>query len=197
MLNRLLASARDVITKRQRRDSGVLSDTSAVYLGDLGNFCEQVSQQDAQRHGSPPLRFMITNASTDARLRYLQDAFEVPYWKLILDAFLIHRANSKIFDGDVVLTVLNSARMTVLEHRHQLEKDLKRTDAKELQHITPIMRGIDARLAVLENALSSEESSFEQQDMLERLFETPQEDSAAAVESTPSLQNSPSVSEFR
>ncbi|OOQ91749.1 hypothetical protein PEBR_09359 [Penicillium brasilianum] len=122
------------------------------YLGDLGEFCERVSQ--AWNPDSRPIqyaqpKFHITHRRDQEIFEYLQDAFEVPYWELMLDLFLQWRANSRSLSGDIVLKVLGSLEREIKTGRRQLLSDLEAQSEDKLEDLAPILEGIDARLAVL------------------------------------------------
>ncbi|CEJ56538.1 hypothetical protein PMG11_02741 [Penicillium brasilianum] len=122
------------------------------YLGDLDEFCEKVSQ--AWNPYSRPIqyaqsKFHITHRRDQEIFEYLQDAFEVPYWELMLDLFLQWRANSRSLSGDIVLKVLGSLEREIKTGRRQLLSDLEAQSEDKLEDLPPILEGIDARLAVL------------------------------------------------
>lgn len=127
-------------------------EPETIYLGDLGEFCERVSQAWDPNSGTSQYekpRFNITHRRDQEIFEYLQDAFEVPYWELMLDLFLQWRANSRSLSGDIVLKVLSSLEREIKTGRRQLLSDVEAQSEDKLEDLSPILEGIDARLAVL------------------------------------------------
>jgi hypothetical protein len=127
-------------------------ESANIYLGDLGEFCERVSHlwNHDPNNGQPgkPM-FNITHRRDQEIFEYLQDAFEVPYWELMLDNFLHWRANSISLSGDIVIRVLEGLEREIRTGRRQLISDVEGQSGDTLQDLAPILEGIDARLQVL------------------------------------------------
>ncbi|KAJ5449458.1 uncharacterized protein N7458_005907 [Penicillium daleae] len=147
-----LKDIRQDIAKRQNSDSTRVADPKSIYLGDLGEYCEKVSEVwDHDRKQVKPVnpRFNITHCRDREIFEYLQDAFEAPYWELMLDTFLQWRTNSESLIGDIVLKVFDSLEMEIETNRKQLLKDIESQSEDRLEDLAPILEGIDARIAVL------------------------------------------------
>jgi hypothetical protein len=163
-----LAEIRVVLTKRRISCTNASNQTSYVELGDLGNFCERVCEQwdgyDEQTTSTSSQAFSSTNVDTDADLHYLQDALEVHYWRLILNVFLMERGkgNSGNFIGEIVLSVLNNIRLSVIDEKRRLVDGLKGQGNPESGEIDLIIKGIDQRLKILESALDRESWALDQ-----------------------------------
>lgn len=130
-------------------------ESDNIYLGDLGEFCERISHlwdydPNNPNNGRPkePM-FNITHRRDQEIFEYLQDAFEVPYWELMLDIFLHWRANSISLSGDIVLRVLEGLEREIRTGRRQLISDINGQSEDTLEDLAPILEGIDARLKVL------------------------------------------------
>lgn len=143
-----LNDIRQVIAKSQKTNLAVENEPETIYLGDLGEFCEKVSQTWNNMSPRWPA-FNITHRRDQEIFEFLQDAFEVPYWELMLDIFLQWRANSESLSGDIVLKVLDSLEREIRTARRQLLNDLAMQSDDSLESLAPILAGIDARLAVL------------------------------------------------
>lgn len=147
-----LRDIRQEIAKGQNSIPSEDDEPETIYLGDLGEFCESVSRtwNNNSRNSQPgkPM-FHISHRRDQEIFEYLQDAFEVPYWELMLDLFLQWRANSESLSGDIVLKMLDSLEREIRSARRQILNDLKMQSEDSLENIAPILEGIDARLAVL------------------------------------------------
>ena len=147
-----LNDIRQMITKSQNLNTSGDDEPETIYLGDLGEFCEEVSQawNHAPSFGQPERpTFSVTHRRDQEIFEYVQDAFEVPYWELMLDLFSQWRANSKSLSGDIVLKVLDSLEREIRTARRQLINDLDAQSKDSLESLAPMLAGIDARLAVL------------------------------------------------
>lgn len=160
-----LDSARKYIARCQAQSPTPEDSPQNIYLGDLGNFCEEVARtwEDPPRGAainqlrarlgklqSPP-KFTIRHGRVHEIMYYLQDAFEVPYWELMLDLFLQRRVNSTGLIGDAILRVLDSVKLDLLEGRRHLLDELGRLSRDARDGISPILRGVDARIELLES----------------------------------------------
>lgn len=168
----------------------------AIYLGDLGNFCEQVARTwDDPTHGSindkargePPKqhpKFTVRHGRDHEIMYYLQDALEVPYWEFMLDLFLQRRANSTSLSGDFVLRVLDSVKLELLDERCQLLKELGLLSPDDMEDIGPILKGVDARIKLLESVWDGSTSNLYQKHFLLKatVFRASDDVAAAAAE---------------
>lgn len=151
-VRRNLNDIRQMIAKSQSLNTKRDDEPETIYLGDLGEFCEEVSQawNHASIVGQPERpKFNVTHRRDQEIFEYVQDAFEAPYWELMLDLFSQWRANSKSLSGDIVLKVLDSLEREIRTTRRQLINDLDAQSEDSLESLAPILAGIDARLAVL------------------------------------------------
>lgn len=172
-VQQLLSEARESIASRQYRDSDRMSDPDSIYLGDLGDFCEETALTWKKPPPSKRPEFEITYQRDHEILRYLQDAFEVPYWEFMLDLFLGWRANARSLSAEVVLCVLDSQSIDLQDDLRRLHADLVRSDKDDKEGIQPILNGIDERLAVLKSVLDSTASNPEgREDFLSSVFES-------------------------
>lgn len=161
-----LRSARITISRSQASQSQRSTpedNPQPIYLGDLGHFCEEVARTwETPTHGSTgnkgrgepteqSPKFAVRPGRDYEILSYLQDAFEVPYWELMLDLFLQRRANSTALSGDVVLRVLDSVKLELLDERCQLLNEVGLLSPVDRDDISPILKGIEARIKVLES----------------------------------------------
>lgn len=169
-VRQLLDNARKNVAKSQNHNSGRVGGVESIYLGDLGHFCEEVLGTRGQPNGQNP-KFVVTYGRDQEILHYLQDAFEVPYWELMLDFFLRWRANSKTLSGDVVLRVLDSVKLDVLDGKRRLLDELENLKGSDEEDIEPILKGINARIAVLQSVWDSTTSNLEKDDALASVFE--------------------------
>jgi hypothetical protein len=183
-VHQLLHNVRKNTASRQNRNPRKDNDSESIYLGDLGHFCEEVSRTWSQPTGQNPV-FTVTHGRNEI-LRYLQDALEAPYWEFMIDLFLGWRANSKALSGDVVLHVLDNVKLDVLDGKSRVLDELENlkdnlTD-KEKIDILLILKGIDARIQVLESVWDETTSNIEKDDSLASLFETTRKPSTTTVE---------------
>lgn len=106
-LSEELANIRREITSRQPTDSSHSFQGDCqrgIYLGDLGHFCEALLKQNKRtRHKldvtTSLLEFRPTHSNEQSRIDYLEDGFELPYWKLMLDAFSTSRLQKPTLGG--------------------------------------------------------------------------------------------------
>jgi hypothetical protein len=143
---------------------------ASVYLGDLGHFCEESASNwtTPERHS---VQFTITGGNNQETLQYLQDASEVYYWELMQKLFLNWRANKKSLSGDVVLRVLNDVKIDVQDRRQRLEGVLAKLEGDQKEDVAPILRGIDARVRVLDGFWDDSTSSIERDEALAAMFD--------------------------
>jgi len=172
-----LDSARDQVENKQARDKkqalGQHKDhsDSVRNLGDLGNLCEKVSSRLKTSEESRVL-YDITDCSPEDLLHYLQDTFEIPYWEFMLDLFLQQNVNSRSLSATVVFRVLSSLKIEVLHRRDVIRKDLATSQNDRGENIEPLMKGIDARVKVLEQAWHKDTFELEASDLYQTLFRT-------------------------
>lgn len=173
LIRRVDAAKVALLKRQQLSQASTHTNTHHLHVGDLGNFCERVVKYWLGGFKPRHLEFSVTNTTVEMLMRYLQDANEVLYWKLMLDSFLKDRTNRRSFSDDLVLCVLNNVMIAVMDEKRRLVEGLQEANSDELISAAPILKGINARLSVLEEALNGETFGLEQQDMLEKLFDTP------------------------
>ncbi|KAL4723596.1 hypothetical protein ACLX1H_009234 [Fusarium chlamydosporum] len=140
-----LAHIRKAIADSRGQNQSRSDKPTHVYLGDLGQFCEEVCKSWKASEEIP--HFSIRHQSEEETWRYLQDALEVHYWKHMLYLFSRWQQQTKAWSGEAVSRVLQS-----VEHilRHQI-RHLKALSDKHGVDIKPITDGIEARIVVLES----------------------------------------------
>ena len=154
---------------RQSLDTIDGEASASIVLGQLGDFCEDVAHGWMKETGQK-LKFAPHNRDKDI-LYYLQDAYEIPYWDLMMNLFSSWRVNSKSLSGDVVIHVLNSVKLDIKEKKTRLGDVMRSLSQSEKDEIAPILKGIDARLDTLGSFWDNNASNFEIDDMLSCMFE--------------------------
>lgn len=152
-LSRELARIRREITSRQSPDSSQGANQGSIYLGDLGHYCEALLKHNRQaEHTSDAStslpEFRPTHSDEQSWIDYLEDGFEIPYWKLMLNAFSTSRLRKSTLGGKVVATALISMRSDIVDLRHTLQKVLDRVSEQE--DIEGILAVIDKRIKILQ-----------------------------------------------
>jgi hypothetical protein len=180
-----LESARNKVKRKQPLSQHKDHTDPSVNLGDLGNFCEKILDRQSTPETACAL-YEITDCTQEDLLHYLQDAFEVPYWQIMLELFLQQNANSRSLSANVVFRVLSSFKMEVLQRRDVIQRDLKSLEKSRVEDIEPLTRGIDARIAVLEDAWHKDISDLEACGPFQALFSSLETDhSSTSLEETP------------
>jgi hypothetical protein len=147
-----LEDIRHEISLRQKADSSDGDDHDAIYLGDLGHYCEillehhQQANLDTSDKRSPP-EFVSTHSDEQSWLDYLEDGFEIPYWKMMLDAFSTSQLNKPTIGGKMISTALISMRADILSLRHKLKETLDTVPAGET--LEGIVSVVDKRINIL------------------------------------------------
>jgi hypothetical protein len=172
-----LDSARDEVENKQALDRnqalGQHKDQSDAVrnLGDLGNFCQKVSDRlklDEERG----VLYDITDCTQEDMLHYLQDAFEIPYWRFMLDLFLQQNVNSRSLSATVVFRVLSSLKIEILHRRDAIRRDVAASQNGRREDTEPLMKGIDARVKVLEQVWHKDTFELEASGPYQTLFQT-------------------------
>jgi hypothetical protein len=147
-----LEHIRHEISTRQTADSPDGDDQDAIYVGDLGRYCEKLLEHhrhaghDSDDTKSPP-EFTSTHSDEQSWLDYLEDGFEIPYWKMMLDAFSTSRLNKPTIGGKMISTALISMRADILNLRYKLKETLDTTpDGESLEGIVSV---VDKRINIL------------------------------------------------
>jgi hypothetical protein len=154
----LLLDARKTIGKMQNRQF----DSASVDLGELGHFCEQVSQSWTQSStDAKGPNFILTHRRDEEIMHYLQDALELPYWEFMLELFLMWRANSTSLSGEILLRVLYSLKLDLLDGQSALLDEIGHSKADDEQSLAPILEGIHARMKVLDSVWDHTTSSLD------------------------------------
>lgn len=152
-LSRELARIRHEITVRQATDSSQSTSQDSIYLGDLGHYCEALLKQTRQNEHKPDStkrlpEFRPTHSDEQSWIDYLEDGFEIPYWKLMLNAFSTSRLRKSTLGGKVIATALISMRSDIVDLRRTLQKVLDRVS--ESENIESILSVIDKRIKILQ-----------------------------------------------
>lgn len=150
-LSKELARIRHEITSRQATDTS--QGDKKVYLGDLGHYCEALLRLNRQtEHKSDATtslpEFRPTHSDKQSWIEYLEDGFEIPYWKLMLNTFSTSRLRKSTLGGKVIATALISMRSDVVELRRTLQKVLD--GVSEPENIEGILSVIDKRINILQ-----------------------------------------------
>lgn len=151
-LRRELQDIRHEISLRQRIESSQEDDQDIVYLGDLGHYCEGLLEHRQQaihnpQDKSPVPEFTSTHSDERSWLDYLEDGFEIPYWKMMLDAFSTSRLNKPTLGGKMISTALISMRADILNLRCKLQKALDAMPGGE--SLEGIVSVVDKRIRIL------------------------------------------------
>lgn len=157
---------KEPLDRKQRLGQYKEPPDPVLNLGDLGNFCEEVFDK-LESNEKGRVFFDITDCAQDELLHYLQDSFETPYWQFMLNLFLQQNINSRSLSATVVFRVLSSLKIEILHRR-----DLIRRDLTTSEDIEPIMKGIDARIKVLEDVWHKDTSELEASELYQTLFQT-------------------------
>lgn len=168
----LLSQIRGEITRKQPHDSNANNDRDVNFLGDLGHHCEALLRQKshsdtvAKTEGnyppnypskSPPLKpdeidhesqFEVSHGTEESLLRYLQDGLEIPYWKIMLDAFSAFRANKTTLGTDMVSLSLKSLRFKARLIRHEVQRIVDESQGDD-NGMEGILCGVDKRIEIL------------------------------------------------
>jgi hypothetical protein len=151
-LKKDLENIRREISLRQQADSPDGEDQDTIYLGDLGHHCENLLEHhhhaghDSNDAKSPP-EFTSTHSDEQSWLDYLEDGFEIPYWKMMLDAFSTSRLNKPTIGGKMISTALISMRADILNLRYKLKETLDTVPAGET--LEGIVSVVDKRINIL------------------------------------------------
>lgn len=156
-LGQMLKDIRHEISIRQASESSSKDDQD-IYLGDLGQHCESLlkhygcvtSALDlwSKPHNIPSVpEFRNRKGSEQSLLEYLQDGFELPYWKVMLDAFSTSRSHQVTLGGNLVATSLVSMRSKVCSLRCKLQTLLDSLPDQE--SVDDILVVIDKRIKLL------------------------------------------------
>lgn len=156
-LGQMLKDIRHEISVRQATES-TSKDDQDTYLGDLGQHCETLlkyygyvtSALDvwSEPHDIPSVpEFRNRKGSEQSLLEYLQDGFELPYWKVMLDAFSTSRSHQVTLGGNLVATSLISMRSKVCSLRCKLQTLLDSLPDQE--SVDEILVVVDKRINLL------------------------------------------------
>lgn len=176
-----LQSAQARVEKKQARSQHDGGPDTPLNLGDLGNFCENVFENHKTGDGGHAL-YEVTDCTQEALLHYLQDAFEIPYWQFMLDLFLQQNVNSRSLSATVVFRVLSSFKTEVLHRRDVIRRELAASKDTCAEDVEPLMRGVDAHIAVLEDVWHKETSELEAGELFQALFQTAEQDRPSEAE---------------
>ena len=151
-LSEELGRIRYEIASRQATNSSQGRNQGGIYLGDLGHYCEALLKEYRQaKHNlddatSLP-EFTPTHSDEQSWIDYLEDGFEIPYWKLMLDAFATSRLKKSTLGGKAIATTLISMRSDIVELYRTLQRVLECNPGHEdIEGITSV---IDKRITIL------------------------------------------------
>jgi len=169
-VERYLESARNKVEKKQAQSKHERRPDSPLNLGDLGNFCQKVFDRhmDCDRRR---VSYETTDYLQEQMLNYLQDSFEIYYWQFMLDLFLQQSVNSRSLSATVVIRVLSSYKIEILHKTDVIRRHLAASGNKSGDEIEPLMKGIDARIAVLEGVWNKGMSDLEASDLFQSVFQ--------------------------
>jgi hypothetical protein len=163
-LHHLLGEALAKVRKVQHE----LDEQKEVVLGDLGQFCEDVTRKAFEDMPE----FTSTDGSVDARLRYLQDSYlDVPYWCFILELFANEQSKAK----ESMIRVMSHVKLDSINRRAKLLENAANWAGAEVEDIKkwgPILNGIQARLECLDNVYHSHALDLETSPLLNKLLES-------------------------
>jgi hypothetical protein len=152
-LSKELARIRHEITSRQATDISQGHSQGIIYLGDLGHYCEALLKRRKQTEHKPGVTtalpgFRPTHSDEQSWIDYLEDGFEIPYWKLMLNTFSTSRLRKSTLGGKVIATALISMRSDIVDMRCTLQGVLDRVS--EHEDMEGILSVIDKRIKILE-----------------------------------------------
>ena len=146
-----LARIRREIASRQATGPSQGDNQGSIYLGDLGHYCEALLRQNRQTESNLDAttslpEFKPTHSDEQSWIDYLEDGFEIPYWKLMLKAFSISRLKKSTLGGKVIATALISMRADIMDSRCTLQQVLERVS----EDIEGILSVVDKRIKILQ-----------------------------------------------
>ncbi|KAK6422631.1 hypothetical protein LTR95_016636, partial [Oleoguttula sp. CCFEE 5521] len=152
---------------KQVRLPEISLDPQAVFLGDLGHYCEDLlcAHQADPADLAAPVTFNVSSGRDDELLRY------VLYWDLLLDLFARSRADSWGLGCDLLFRALDSARSDIKVTLQQLENELRARDSTE--NVIPLLLGAKARVRVFDSFTDNSISSIEREELIEKLIISP------------------------
>ena len=156
-LGQMLKEIRHEISIRQATES-TSKDDQDTYFGDLGQHCEALLKHYgcvasalyvwSRAHDTTSIpEFRNRKGSEQSLLEYLQDGFELPYWKIMLDAFSTSRSHQMTLGGNLVAMSLISMRSKVCGLRCRLQRLFDSSPGEE--SIDDILVVIDKRIHLL------------------------------------------------
>lgn len=151
-LRECLEDIRHEISLKQMIDASQGNDQKRLFLGDLGHHCESLLEHHEQAKNDPHdtrsvPEFKLTQSDDQSWLDYLEDGFEIPYWKMMLDAFSTSRLNKPTLSGKVVSRALISMRADILNSRSKLQTVLDAMPGDE--NVEGIISVVDKRIKIL------------------------------------------------
>jgi hypothetical protein len=164
-----LQSARSRIEKKRALSDHRDQPDLVLDLGDLGNYCEKVFNRMGA-DGDGRVLYDVTDCTQKKLLHYLQDYFEIPYWQLMLDLFLQQSGSPPSLSATVVFRVLSSLKTEILHKRSVIRRAT--LEGNRAEDIGPLLKGIDARVAVLEDVWHKDTSDLEASELFQALFQT-------------------------
>lgn len=148
-----LVQIRASLAKRQQRSSDP-KNSNAVYIGNLGEFCENVCTSWKQANSTRKMEGYRSGLKYgDDCIFYLQDALEIPYWQLVIDLFLDWRESNT--NNMLATAILHMLRNKAISCRRKTE-ELRRVaslDTDDQEGLFVLLQSIKKRLGFLEKSL--------------------------------------------
>jgi len=156
-LSEMLRDIRHEISMRQATES-TSKDEQDTYLGDLGQHCETLLKHyecitgaldvwSSPKDTASIPEFRNRKGSEQSLLEYLQDGFELPYWKIMLDAFSTSRSHQVTLGGNLIAMALISMRSKVCGLQCKLQRLLDSLPNQE--SVDDILVVINKRIELL------------------------------------------------
>lgn len=148
-----LIDIRDNLGKCQRQSSG-RGNKKAIYIGTLGEFCEDVcSSWEKPSYGQKMKVYKNGLKYGKDYMAYLQDTLEIPYWQLVIDLLLDWRErNTSNTLGTAILYLLQYKALSCSSKFEELAQ-IVLSDVGDRDGLTIVQRSIKKRLDVLSKAL--------------------------------------------
>lgn len=151
-----LIDIRDNLGKCQRQSSG-RGNKKAIYIGTLGEFCEDVcSSWEKPSYGQKMKVYKNGLKYGKDYMAYLQDTLEIPYWQLVIDLLLDWRErNTSNTLGTAILYMLQYKALSCRNRVEELAQ-MAVPDEEDGRGLAIMQRSIQKRLDVFDEALEVE-----------------------------------------
>lgn len=151
-----LDQIRASLAKRQHRGPDSSNSSSFVYIGNLGEFCENVCASWKQTHPDRKLKGYKSGLKYGSDcVIYLQDALEIPYWQLVIDLFLDWReSNTHNMLATAILHTLQYKATSCQKKADELRRlQVAPQHTKDREGLHVLLDSIQKRLDFLTDAL--------------------------------------------